>query len=196
LLRALVLSAKAGIVTRRLLALVTIYDGGTRADAARLGGVGLQTLRDWVLRFNAKGPDGLVDGKSTGRPSLLDDAQRRALVAMVEAGPTPAIHEVVRWRLIDLAQWVFDEYGLSVTKQILSRELRALGYRKLSARPRHHEHDEAAVAAFKKKSRPSWRPSPPPPTSRSKSGSKTKPASAKKTRSRGGGPNAARDLSP
>ena len=196
LLRARVLSEKAGIVTRRLLALVTIYDGGTRADAARLGGVGLQTLRDWVLRFNAKGPDGLVDGKSTGRPSLLDDAQRRALVAMVEAGPTPAIHEVVRWRLIDLAQWVFDEYGLSVTKQILSRELRALGYRKLSARPRHHEHDEAVVAAFKKKSQPSWRPSPPPPASRSKSGSKTKPASAKKTRSRGGGPNAARDLSP
>src|SRR6202522_3886441 len=191
-LRARVLSEKAGTVTRRLLALVTIYDGGTRGDAARLGGVGLQTLRDWVLRFNAKGPDGLVDGKSTGRLSLLDDAQRRALVAMVEAGPTPAIHEVVRWRLIDLAQWVFDEYGLSVTKQILSRELRALGYRKLSARPRHHEHDEAAVAAFKKKSRPSWRPSPPPPTSRSKSGSKTKPASAQKTRSRGGGPNAAR----
>jgi putative transposase len=196
MLRALVLSEKAGTVTRRLLALVTIYDGGTRADAARLGGVGLQTLRDWVLRFNAKGPNGLVDGKSTGRPCLLDDAQRRALVAMVEAGPTPAIHEVVRWRLIDLAQWVFDEYGLSVTKQILSRELRALGYRKLSARPRHHEHDEAAVAAFKKKSQPSWRQSPRPPASRSNFGSKTKPASAKRTRSRDAGPNAARDLLP
>jgi transposase len=78
-----------------------------------------------VLRFNAKGPDGLVDGKSTGRPPLLDDEQRRALVAVVEAGPIPAIHEVVRWRLIDLVQWVFDEYGLLVTKQILSRELRA-----------------------------------------------------------------------
>jgi hypothetical protein len=67
---------------------------------------------------------------------------------MVEAGPIPAIHEVVRWRLIDLAQWLFDEYGLSVSKQVLSRELRALRYRKLSARPCHHEHDEAAVAAF------------------------------------------------
>ena len=145
MLRALALSEKAGSVTRRLLSLVTIYEGGMRADAARLGGVGLQTLRDWVLRFNAKGPDGLVDGKSTGRPPLLDGEQRRALVAMVEAGPIPATHEVVRWRLIDLVQWVFDEYGLSVTKQILSRELRALGYRKLSARPRHHEHDEAAV---------------------------------------------------
>lgn len=196
MLRALALSEKAGSVTRRLLALVTIYDGGTRANAARLGGVGPQTLRDWVLRFNAKGPDGLVDGKSTGRPCLLDDAQRRALVAMVETGPTPAIHEVVRWRLIDLAQWVFDEYGLSVTKQILSRELRALGYRKLSARPRHHEHDEAAVAAFKKKSRTSSRISPRPPENRSSCGSRTKPASAKRTKSPDAGPNAERALSP
>ena len=87
MLRALVLAEKAGTVTRRLLALVTIYDGGARADAARFGGVGLQTLRDWVLRFNARGPDGLVDGKSTGRRCLLDDAQRRALVAMVETVP-------------------------------------------------------------------------------------------------------------
>ena len=196
MLRALVLSEKAGSVTRRLLALVTIYEGGTRSDAARLGGVGLQTIRDWVLRFNAKGRNGLLDGKSTGHPSLLNDEQRRALVAVVEAGPIPAIHEVVRWRLIDLAQWVFDEYGLSVTKQILSRELRALGYRKLSARPRHHEHDEAAVAAFKKKSPTSWRTSPRSPASRSSCGSRTKPASAKRTRSRGAGPNAARDLSP
>jgi len=195
-LRALVLSEKAGTVTRRLLALVTIYDGGTRSAAARLGGVGLQTLRDWVLRFNAEGPDGLIDGKSTGRPSLLDDAQRRALVAMVEAGPIPAIHEVVRWRLCDLAQWLLAEFGLSVSKQILSRELRALGYRKLSARPRHHEHDEAAVAAFKKKSLKSSRISRQSPASRSNSGSRTKPASVKKTRSRGAGPNAARDLLP
>ena len=196
MLRSLALSEKAGTVTRRLLALVTIYDGGTRTDAARLGGVGLQTLRDWVLRFNAKGPDGLIDGKSTWRPCLLDAAQRRALVARVEAGPIPAIHEVVRWRLIDLARWIFDEYGLSVSKQILSRELRALGYRKLSARPRHHEHDEADVAAFKKKRQTSWRASPQPPANRSKFGSKTKLASAKRTKSLGAGPNAVRDLLP
>jgi transposase len=144
MLRALVLAEKAGSVTRRLLSLVAIYDGGSRG-----------TIRDWVLRFNFRGPDGLVDGKSTGHPSKLNDEQRRALVAMVEAGPTPAVHGVVRWRLIDLAQWVFDEYRISITKQILSRELRALGYRKLSARPRHHAHDEAVVAAFKKESRTS-----------------------------------------
>jgi hypothetical protein len=115
---------------------------------------------------------------------------------MVEAGPIPAIHEVVRWRLIDLAQWVFAEYGLSISKQILSRELRALGYRKLSARPRHHEHDEAAVADFKKKRQRSLRISRQPLASGSNCGSKTKPASAKKTRSLDVGPNAARDLLP
>jgi len=196
MLRALALLEKAGSVTRRLLALVTIYDGGARADAARLGGVGLQTIRDWVLRFNAKGPDGLNDGKSTGRPSKLDDEQRRALVAMVEAGPIPAIHEVVRWRLIDLAQWLFDEYGVSVTKQVLSRELRALRYRKLSARPRHHQHDEAAVAAFKKKSQTSWQRSQRPQANPSSCGSKMRRASAKKTRSRDGGPYAGRVLLP
>ena len=157
MLRALALSEKAGSVTRRLLSLVTIYDGGTRADAARLGGVGLQTLRDWVLRFNAKGPDGLVDGKSSGRPCLLDDEQRRALVAMVEAGPNPAIHELVRWRLIDLAQWVFDEYGLSVTKQILSRELRALGYRKRLGHGRVIMSMTRRLSRPLKKSRTSWR---------------------------------------
>lgn len=114
-LRALARSEKVGSVTRRLLSLVEIYDGGTRGDAARLGGVGLQTIRDWVLRFNADGPDGPIDGKSTGQPSKLNDEQRRALVAMVEAGPIPAIHGVVRWRLIDLAQWIFADYGISVS---------------------------------------------------------------------------------
>ena len=84
---------------RRLLALAAIYDGGSRTDAARIGDVGLQTVRDWVLRFNARGPAGLLDGKAPGNRPKLDDAQRRALAEIVERGPIPAIHEVVRWRL-------------------------------------------------------------------------------------------------
>ena len=127
--------------TRRLLALAAVYDGGSRTEAAKIGGVGLQTVRDWVLAFNAEGPSGLVDGKAPGNPPLLSDQQRRALMQIVEAGPIPAAHGVVRWRLIDLAQWVFDEFRVSISKQTLSRELRAMGLRKLSARPRHHAQD-------------------------------------------------------
>ena len=89
----------------------------------------------------------------------LNEAQRQALVRIVESGPIPAVHEVVRWRLIDLAQWVWDEFQISISKQTLSRELRAMGFRKLSARPRHHAQNEHAVEAFKKNFPPSWRTS-------------------------------------
>jgi transposase len=142
---------------RRLLALAEIYDGGSRGKAARIGGVGLQTVRDWVLRFNAAGPDGLVDGKAPGKPAKLGDAQRQALARIVESGPIPAVHGVVRWRLIDLMQWLWEEFRISIAKQTLSRELRAMGFRKLSARPRHHAQNEYAVEAFKKTSPTCWR---------------------------------------
>jgi transposase len=149
-LRALAKRSDDAGQTRRLLALAAIYDGGSRSDAAKIGGVGLQTVRDWVLAFNAEGPAGLVDGKAPGNPSLLNNQRRQALREIVESGPIPAVHGVVRWRLIDLAQWVFEEFRISISKQTLSRELRALGFRKLSARPRHHAQDAEAMATFKK----------------------------------------------
>ena len=149
-LRALAKRSDDAGQTRRLLALAAIYDGGSRNDAAKIGGVGLQTVRDWVLAFNAEGPAGLVDGKAPGNPSLLNNQRRQALREIVESGPIPAVHGVVRWRLIDLAQWVFEEFRISISKQTLSRELRALGFRKLSARPRHHAQDAEAMATFKK----------------------------------------------
>jgi len=77
----------------------------------------------------------------------------------VEDGPVPAVHGVVRWRLIDLAQWIFEEFRVSISKQTLSRELRAMSFRKLSARPRHHAQDKEAAAAFKRASPPSSRKS-------------------------------------
>ena len=153
---------------RRLLALAEIYDGGSRTDAARIGGVTLQIVRDWVLRFNAKGPDGLRDRKALGPKPKLNEDQRRALSTKTASGPIPAIHGVVRWRLKDLAQWVWEEYRVSLSETTLSRELKALGFRKLSARPRHYAQNEAALEQFKKPSPPLWRRSrracPPAPT--------------------------------
>src|SRR5512142_1191566 len=128
-IRVLAKRSKNAAQTRRLLALAAIYDGGSRTEAARIGGVGLQTVRDWVLAFNAEGPPGLVNGKAPGNAPLLNDQQRQALHRMVESGPLPAVHGVVRWRLIALAQWVFDEFRISISKQTLSAELLALGFR-------------------------------------------------------------------
>lgn len=161
-LRALAKVSRDPVQVRRLLALAEIYDGHSRSVAARVGGVGLQSIRDWVLRFNAGGPEALIDAKTAGRKPKLGAAELEALVRVVEEGPRPAIDGVVRWRLVDLRQWVFEEFGIETSVQSLSAQLRALGYRKLSARPRHPAQDSVAQAAFKKTSPPSWRRLPPP----------------------------------
>ena len=143
--------------TRRLLALSVISAGGTRWEAAEIAGVGLQTVRDWVVAFNVDGPDGPIDAKALGARPRLNAEQRDILKALVEQGPTPAAHGVVRWRLCDLAQILVEDHGVLVSEQTLSRVLRAMGYRKLSARPRHHAQDPDAAAVFKKTSPTAWR---------------------------------------
>jgi transposase len=193
-LRAFARKTKDGPQARRLLALAAIYDGATRTQAARIGGVTLQIVRDWVVKFNGSGPDGLIDRKAPGQPSKLKNAHRAALATMIESGPIPAVHGVVRWRLKDLVRWLWDEFRIAVSETTLGRELRTLGYRKLSARPRHHAKSEAAVAVFKKSFPRVWRKSQPtrPLVSRSRSGLPTRHGSARRTRSPAAGPNAAR----
>jgi len=155
-LRRLARLSKDAPQARRLLALAAIYDGGKRTEAARLGNVTLLIVRDWVVRFNAEGPKGLLDRNASGPRPLLTDAHRQALAAQIESSPIPAIDRVVRWRLCDLGHWPWQEFRVSVSEQTLSRELRAMGYRRLSARPRHHAQAEGAIDAFKKTSPPRW----------------------------------------
>jgi len=117
---------KDGSQARRLLALAAIYEGASRAEAAQVGSVTRQVVRDWVVKFNALGPEGLIDRKPPGLPSRLNDTHRAALVAVIERGPIAAVHGVVRWRLVDLIQWLWDEFRVTLSKQTLSRELRSL----------------------------------------------------------------------
>ena len=155
-LRTVASKCRDGAQVRRLLALAAIYEGATRTRASEIGGVTLQIIRDWVLKFNEFGPDGLIDRKQPGQPSRLNNTHREALAAIVESGPVPAIHGVVRWRIVDLCQWLFEEFRVVVSKQTLSRELRALGYRKLSTRPKHHAQTDGAIEEYKKNSQRVW----------------------------------------
>ncbi len=90
-LRRAVKATKHAAHSRCLLALAEIYDGGSRTDAARIGGVGLEIVRDRVLAFNAAGAAGLVNGKARGNAPKLNEAQRQALAAVVDRGPAPAL---------------------------------------------------------------------------------------------------------
>jgi putative transposase len=132
----------------------------TAARARTRPGPAAWECRSCATGLSVSTPYGLLNGKAPGARSILDDSQRQALRRIVEGGPIPAVHSVVRWRLIDLAQWVFEEFRVSISKQTLSRELRTMGFRKLSARPRHHAQDVEATADFKKTSVISWTKSP------------------------------------
>jgi transposase len=158
-LRRIARASKDANQARRALALASVYDGASRAQAAAVGGVGRQILRDWVERFNAEGPSGLIDRKAPGQAPKLNAAQKRALAQMIEDGPIPAVHGVVRWRLCDLTAWIWEEFKIVLAETTLGRIVRELGYRKLSARPRHHAQNPEAVAVFKKSSLLVWRKS-------------------------------------
>src|SRR5215204_2080166 len=68
-LRRVAAASKHANQSRRLLSIAAVLDGMSRADAARIGGMDRQTLRDWVHRFNECGPEGLKDSWSKGNPA-------------------------------------------------------------------------------------------------------------------------------
>jgi transposase len=152
-LRRLAAKAKDGGQARRLLALAAVREGLNRTEAARLGGMDRQTLRDWVHRFNQHGPDGLIDVKPSGRPPKLSDEQKEVLKQLVEAGPDRQKDGVARWRCVDLKRVVGQRFGVDLSEVSLGRVLKKLGFSHISARPRHPMQDPEAIAAFKKTSR-------------------------------------------
>ena len=101
-------------------------------------------------RFSTGLSSGERAGTAPGASPKLDAAQRRALARALEKGPDPDRHGVVRWRLKDLAAWVYASFGISLDESTVGRTVKALGFRKPSARPRHHEQDPAALTACEK----------------------------------------------
>ena len=143
---------------RRLLALAAVYDGMSRAAAARVGGVDRQTLRDWAHRFNAEGPEGLKDRARAGRPRQLSEAQMAALAEIVESGPDPAVDGVIRWRRIDLKRVIEERFGVVYSERAVSDLLASLAFSSLSGRPQHPRQDQRVLEGFKKTSRARWQP--------------------------------------
>src|SRR5512140_1402103 len=107
--------AKDAAQARRLLAIAAVLDGASREEAATIGGMDRQTLRDWVIRFNEQGADGLINKSSPGAPSKLSKEHKAFLARLIEEGPIPAIHGVVRWRACDLIMRLHEEFGISVS---------------------------------------------------------------------------------
>ena len=183
-LRKLAKKEKSPLIVRRMLAIALVLEGTDRRSAAEACGMDRQTLRDWVHHYNAEGLAGLRERRTSGHKSPLGEVERQALMALLESGPDPAVHGVVRWRRVDLQKVLKEKHGIVVHERTVGKYLEALGYRRLSVRPQHPDADPEAQEAFKKTSPKSWQR-----RSRQrlklsplKSGSRTRPASDSKAR--------------
>lgn len=177
-LRALSSRCSDGAQVRRILALAMVLEGRSRTEAAELGGMDRQTLRDWVHRYNSGGLEGLKSRKAPGRTPLLTELRKAELLELVLGGPDPAVHGVVRWRCVDLKAEVARRFCVEVHENTVGRWLRELGLTRLQPRPYHPQKDPGAEAAFRKTS-PIWsepRCRRPPPAVPSRSGSRTRRA--------------------
>ncbi len=149
-LRRFAREASDGDAVRRLLALAAVYDGMTREEAARIGGMDRQTLRDWAHRFNSQGVAGLTNVKPPGRPSKLSADHKEVLRQLVEAGPDPVKDGVVRWRCVDLKGVLQQRFNVDLSEVSVGRILKELGFSHISARPRHPGQGAEAIETFKK----------------------------------------------
>ena len=145
---------------RRMLALALVLDGRARTEAAQLCGMDRQTLRDWVHRYNELGLAGLSDRIPPGAKPRLSSEQQAEVAQLVRQGPRLAEHGVVRWRRIDLSRVIAQRFGVHLAERSVGELLRRLGFRRLSARPRHPGHDAAAQEAHKKLRQPGRRRDP------------------------------------
>ena len=151
-LRALARRSKDVNQSRRLLSLAAVRDGMDRGGAAKIGGMDRQTLRDWVHRFNAAGPEGVIDNWTAGPKPRLSVEQQAQFAQIVEAGPDREKDGVVRWRGIDLKRVIAERFGVDFHPRYVGKLL-GKRFSHISARPRHPAQDERIVEAFKKTSR-------------------------------------------
>jgi transposase len=151
-LRKLAKAEANGRVSRRILAIANALSGMSRADAAQSAGMNRQTLRDWVLRYNEHGIDGLCDRWKGGRPSRLSAEEQAELLATVLAGPDPENDGFCAFTREDLVAVAEKKFGKTMHPASMGRVLRRLGLSRQKARPSHPLADPAAAAAFKKSS--------------------------------------------
>ena len=151
-LRSAAAKSRDARASRRMLAIALVLEGAERRTAAETCGMDRQTLRDWVHRYNAEGLAGLANRRAKPRSRRLDAEQTAEFAGWVDAGPDPAADGVVRWRRQDLQRRIADRFGVELHERTVGKYLAALGYRRLSVRPRHPKADPEAQEEFKKTS--------------------------------------------
>jgi transposase len=141
--------AKDGKVVQRVLGIALILDGRGRSEAASLVGLDPQTLARAVQHYNADGIAGLSDRTSPGRPPKLTREQSAELKRMVLAGPEDRENGCPEFKVRHIVDLVKDQWGIGISPEPARTRLHAMNLVPLVCRPKHHEADPVAQAAFK-----------------------------------------------
>ena len=149
-LRRLARHERDGRVSARLHALAHALEGVSRGEAARLAGMGRQTLSGWVGRFNRLGVDGLRDRPGSGRRCRLPEGQQASLRAIVLRGPGRGQDGLSRYTLRDLCRIVEERFGVRYAEGGMLRLVQSLELSHQGARPAAPQADPAAQRRFKK----------------------------------------------
>ena len=150
MLRRLAKSESDARVSRRLLAIANALSGMDRKAAAEAAGMDRQALRDWIIRYNAHGLEGLRDRWGKGRPGRLEPDDQAELTAIILRGPDPETEGISAYTLEDLARISLERFGKPFHPASMSRVVRRLGFSRQKARPSHPKKDAAEAEAFKK----------------------------------------------
>lgn len=137
-------------VARRLLAIANALDGMDRKAAAETAGMDRQTLRDWVIRYNEHGIDGLLDRWGSGRPPRLGSDELAEIYTIVLAGADPEKDGICAYTREDLVRICEQRFGKTMHRATMGRLLRSMGLSRQKARPSHPRKDPASQEAFKK----------------------------------------------
>lgn len=150
MLRRLASSESDARVARRLLAIGNALSGMDRKTAAEAAGMDRQSLRDWIIRYNEHGLEGLRDLWGQGRPARLTPDEQAELAAAILRGPDTEAEGISAYTLEDLVRLTHERFGKRFHPASMSRVVRRLGFSRQKARPSHPMKDPAAAEAFKK----------------------------------------------
>lgn len=148
-LRQIARYCKNSLQASRLFAIADILDGKSRIEASQSNGMSIKSLCFWVKRYNKEGIEGLRDRLRSGRRKVLTVEQESEFKAIIEAGPSEE-DNIVRWRCVDLQQWLQKHHNITVHERTVGKWLKKLGFSHMIPRPIHRKNDPEVIEKFKK----------------------------------------------
>jgi transposase len=133
---------------RRLRAGRLLQRGVAQAEVARRVGVTRTTVSQWNVQLEAGGMEALKS-RPRGRPSGLDEAQRRELMRALTAGALAERFATDLWTLPRVGQLIERRFVRSYSESQVWRILVSLGFSCQRPAGRALERDEAAIKRWK-----------------------------------------------